>query len=302
LSLLTIFSAPKPFADPRIAMIQANAIASWVRLEDVEVFLMGDDQGIAEAAKRLGVVNLPRVSRNRNGTPLISSMVQLARENGHGALFCIINADMIVMPDLVDAGRQVMTMEREFLLLGRRWDLDIDSPIGFDMGWEDDLRAAVQQRGILHRPAGSDFFIFPRECYRELPDFAVGRAGWDNWMIYKARRSKWPVIDATPSITMIHQNHDYGHLPGGEPHYTVPESNENIRLAGGDAPIRYTVVDATHCLKQGRLSRPTLSYLRFMRGMELFLRAVFFFLPANMIEELSRPKRWKKRFLKILGK
>jgi hypothetical protein len=100
---------------------------------------------------------------------------------------------------------------------------------------------------------------------------------------------------------VIHQNHDYGHLPGGEPHYTVPESNENIRLAGGEAPIRYTVVDATHCLKQGRLSRPGPSYRRFMRGVELLLRAVFFFLPANMIEEVSRPKRWKKRFLKILG-
>jgi hypothetical protein len=45
-----------------------------------------------------------------------------------------------------------------------------------------------------------------------------------------------------------------------------------------------------------------MSYLRFMRGVELFLRRVFFFLPEKMIEDVARPKRWKKRILKIFGK
>jgi hypothetical protein len=35
--------------------------------------------------------------------------------------------------------------------------------------------------------------------------------------------------------------------------------------------------------------------LRFMRKVELFLRAIFFFLPENMIENIARPKRWQKR-------
>jgi hypothetical protein len=38
-----------------------------------------------------------------------------------------------------------------------------------------------------------------------------------------------------------------------------------------------------------------------MRGVELFLRAVFFFLPEDMIENIARPKRWKKRIKKIFG-
>jgi hypothetical protein len=36
-----------------------------------------------------------------------------------------------------------------------------------------------------------------------------------------------------------------------------------------------------------------------MRGLELLLRRIFFFLPADMIEEVARPKRWKKRFQKL---
>jgi hypothetical protein len=38
-----------------------------------------------------------------------------------------------------------------------------------------------------------------------------------------------------------------------------------------------------------------------MRGLELFLRAVFFFLPADMLENVARPKRWKKKIQKIFG-
>jgi hypothetical protein len=38
---------------------------------------------------------------------------------------------------------------------------------------------------------------------------------------------------------------------------------------------------------------------RFTRKLELFLRAVFFFLPEDMLENIARPKRWKKRIRKL---
>ena len=284
-------------------MIQRNAVKSWTLLPDVEVILLGNEAGLAEAAQELGVEHIPEVELNANGTPLISSMFQLARENSHSDLLCIINADMILMPDFLEAARSSLLQRDSFVLLSQRWDLDVTQPIEFTEGWQNRLSSTVHRRGSLHRPAGSDFFLFPRSCYINLPDFTIGRAGWDNWMIYKARREKWTVIDCTPSVMIIHQNHDYSHLPGGKPHYEHPDTNENIRLAGGEANIRYTILDATHQLAPGgKLVRPKLSYLRFMRGVELFLRQVFFFLPEKMIENVARPKRWKKRILKIFGK
>jgi hypothetical protein len=284
-------------------MIQRNAVKSWTLLPDVEVILLGNEAGLAEAAQELGVEHIPEVELNANGTPLISSMFQLARENSHSDLLCIINADMLLMPDFLEAARSSRLQRDSFVLLSQRWDLDITQPIEFTEGWQNRLSSTVHRRGSLHRPAGSDFFLFPRSCYIDLPDFTIGRAGWDNWMIYKARREKWTVIDCTPSVMIIHQNHDYSHLPGGKPHYEHPDTNENIRLAGGEANIRYTILDATHQLAPGgKLVRPKLSYLRFMRGVELFLRQVFFFLPEKMIENVARPKRWKKRILKIFGK
>src|SRR6266487_1440967 len=298
--LITLFSAPKPFTNAHIAMIQRNAIKSWTLLPDVEVMLLGEEAGLAEAAYELGVKHLSNVVRNESGTPLISSMFQLARENSTSDLLCIINADMILMPDFVEVARRSRLQRDEFVLLSQRWDLDITQPIDFTQGWQNRLQSTVHVQGQLHRPAGSDFFLFPKFCYTDVPDFTIGRAGWDNWMIYKARKEKLSVIDCTPSVMVIHQNHDYSHLPGGKPHYEHPDTNENIRLAGGQANIRYTILDSTHQLTaDGKLVRPRMSYLRFMRGVELFLRKIFFFLPETMIENVVRPKRWKKRIQKL---
>jgi hypothetical protein len=206
---------------------------------------------------------------------------------------------MILMADFVEAARRSLSMRDEFVLLSQRWDLDITQSLDFAEGWQDRLSSIVQHQGSLHRPAGSDFFLFPKACYLNIPDFTIGRAGWDNWMIYKARRMGWAVIDCTPSIMLVHQNHDYSHLPNAKSHHTHPETRENIRLAGGLANIRYTILDATHQLADGKLIRPRLTSARFTRKLELFLRAIFFFLPENVIENIARPKRWKKRFQKL---
>jgi len=305
--LITLFSAPKPFTNPYIATIQRNAIRSWTLLPDVEIILLGEEIGLAKNARDLGVKHIPNVKCNDNGTPLISSMFQIARDasqHSHSDLLCIINADMILMPDFLEAAMESRSLllrrrQQKFVLLSQRWDLDITQPIEFTEGWQNRLRSTVHHQGQLHRPAGSDFFLFPLSSYFDIPNFTIGRAGWDNWMIYKARKEKWVVIDCTPSVMIVHQNHDYSHLPGGKPHYEHPDTNENIRLAGGEANIRYTILDATRQLVDGKLIRPKMSYLRFMRGVELFLRKIFFFLPENMIENVARPKRWKKRIQKL---
>jgi hypothetical protein len=302
MTLLTFFSAPKPFTNPHIAMIQRNAIKSWTLLEDVEVILLGDESGIAEVAKEFSAKHFPNVKVNESGVPLISSMFEIARGNSNSDLLCIINADMILMDDFIEAVRRSRLQRDKFVLLSQRWDYDISSPIDFVEGWQLKLRKNVKEQNQLHRPAGSDFFLFPKSCYQDIPNFTIGRAGWDNWMIYKARKENWAVIDCTPSVMIVHQNHDYSHLPNAKPHYDHPDTNVNIQLAGGQANIRYTILDATHQLSDGKLMRPKMTSLRFTRNVELILRRIFFFLPETMIENIARPKRWKKRIQKIVNR
>jgi hypothetical protein len=213
----------------------------------------------------------------------------------------VVNTDMILMDDFLQAALRARELMSDFVLLARRWDLALDRAVEFHPGWQEELRGEVRRSGKLHRPTGSDLFLFPRACYQKTPAFAVGRAGWDNWMIFEARRLGWPVIDATESTMLVHQNHDYSHLPGGAPHYRMPESQENMRIAGGAAAIRYTVLDATHWLRDGELVRPTFLWGRLARGIELILRRIFFFLPSHMIEDIARPRRWKRKLTRLLG-
>jgi len=138
--------------------------------------------------------------------------------------------------------------------------------------WESLLLGATSRsgdstRGALHLPAGSDYFAFPRALFGEMPDFAVGRAGWDNWMIYHARQQGYAVVDGTPSIIAIHQDHDYSHLPDGKTHYELPESRQNEALAGGAANL-YMVLDSDKQLVNGKVRRPRLSWMRTLRYIE----------------------------------
>ncbi len=266
--LITIFSAPKPFTNPHIANIQRNAITSWTKLPDVDVILLGDEPGLADAAHDLGVTHIQNVPHSPSGAPRMDAMFALARQHGASQLLCIINADIILFPDFVETAKQAAAQCEKFVLMGQRWDFDVPQPLDFSGEWVNQLRSTVHRQGQIHRPAGSDYFLFPAVCYTDIPAFTIGRSGWDNWMIYKARKEGWPVVDATPSVMIVHQNHDYSHLPGGKPHYNHPETDENVRLAGGRAVTRFTLLDANYRIENGKILPQVMNRARLWRRIE----------------------------------
>jgi hypothetical protein len=285
MAYLTVFSAPKPFTDPHIATIQRNAIESWLHLgPEVEVFLVGEEAGTAEVAAGSGVTLLADVKRSESGTPLVSSIFELARQASDSPFLAYVNGDILLLPDILAATRQIAKSMSDkagrqngsgsedracppFLLIGQRWDLDVTDALDFSPDWDLRLQQQVRSNGQLHAPAGSDYFVFPRRAFAEMPDFAIGRAGWDNWMIFHALQQGWPVIDGTPSLMVIHQSHDYSHLPGGLPHYNHEESQHNMQIGGGLKHM-YMVLDADKQLIDGRIMQPRFTWLRFIRSIE----------------------------------
>src|SRR6476620_4347368 len=107
MSLITFFSATKPFTNPHIATIQRNAIASWTKLPDVDVILLGDEPGLEDAARDLGVKHIREIPRSPSGAPMMDAMFSLARQHGTGQLLCIINADIVLFPDFVETARHI---------------------------------------------------------------------------------------------------------------------------------------------------------------------------------------------------
>ena len=259
--MLTIFAVPKPF-QPQFKTIQTNAIKSWLRLRPAcEIILLGNEAGTAEIASELGIRHLPEVDCNEYGTPLINSIFSIAQNTASHRIMCYVNADIILMSDLLPAVQRVH--KERFMVVGQRWDIELNEAVNFDDAqWESRLRAHLAESGKLHPASGSDYFIFPRGLYTDIPSFALGRPAWDNWMIYRARSLGIPLIDATKSITAVHQNHDYSHVQLGKAGaFEGAEAQRNQNLLGG---WEYSLCPrhATHMLTPRGLKRAlTLKHL-----------------------------------------
>lgn len=275
--MLTIFSAPKPF-EGQIGQIQRNAIQSWLALDSqVQVIVIGDEKGAREVSHDLKVEHVPDVERNEYGTPVLSSIFSAAERRAEFERMCYVNADILLTPDILTGVEMVTDIFDRFLIVGQRWDLEVDGQFDPELLRGESLKRWLAAEAELHSPSGSDYFVYRRGMYAtEMPHFALGRSGWDNWMIYHARSRGIPVIDASRSITVIHQNHDYGHLPGGQSHYRLPESHRNVELGGGQETI-FTLRDATHRLLEGEIS----AVGPFERGLARSLEAAIYARMAN---------------------
>lgn len=235
LDMVSLFAIPKPF-EGHVGTIQMNAVRSWVAFRPhCEVILLGDERGTAEVAARFGLRHFPDVSRNEHGTPLLNSVFAQAERYAAHDILCYVNADIILMDDLLTAVARLAREQWPALIIGRRWDLNLEEEWEFDRpASAERLRTLVRTCGRPHACYAMDYFVFPRGLWQDIPPFAIGRTLWDNWLVWRAWTSRMPIIDASEAITAIHQNHNYSHLPGGEVAvWQGSEAQRNLQLLGG---------------------------------------------------------------------
>ena len=248
--LLTLFTIPKPF-DGHIGIIQHNALASWRRaLPGADVLLFGAEHGVDEAARVYRARHVPDIPCNNFGTPRLDAVFRLAHQLARGPLLAYVNTDILLLPCFERAVKRVGFAR--FLLGGRRWDLNVSGPLDHAVAdWDGALRRRAREEGALHPPAGSDYFVFTRDSgFDSLPPFVVGRPVWDNWLIHRALTLGLPVLDASAVVTVIHQNHDYGHVAQRRGHaWEGPEADANRALAGLGRNVP-TLANATHVLTE----------------------------------------------------
>lgn len=254
--MLTIFACPKPFSDPHINIIQRNAIKSWTLLNPKpEIILIGNEKGVAEICKELDLLHIPEVERNEYGTPYINSIFKKAERNAKNDIMCYVNCDIILMSDFMSAIMTVVNKfnDSKFLIVGKRWDVDIKKELNFQDDWENQIKAYVKKNGKLHSHTGIDFFVFNKGQYSDIISFLIGRPMWDNWLIFESVRKKIPVIDISYVAVVIHQNHDYSHQKWSDP-YKNPETEYNLKLAGGYKNA-FTILDAQYKLTNKGVTR-----------------------------------------------
>ena len=270
--MITFFTAPKAM-EGDAARLQRNAIGSWRQLAGVQVVLVGDDAGVQELAAELGADHVAGVAANEHGTPRLDSTFAAARSVARHRLLCFANADIVMREDLLSAARTLGDRFPSFLAVGESWDAPLEEALDFAAAWEGVVAEALS--GARRRGAGAlDFFLFTDDLFRELPPFAIGRIGFDNWLVWRAHDEGAAVVDVTGAVRPLHQRHGYGHLRGGRDatRHESPEGRRNLELAGAAGGQVFTRYDATHLLTRRGVRR---NLLRPFRLKERARKAVY---------------------------
>lgn len=262
--MITFFSIPKPFKG-HIAIIQENAIKSWLQLgSNCEIILYGNEEGVKEICEKYNIIHVGEVEVTIYGTPILNYIFKNVQEIASNETICYINSDIILLSDVITTINRIPY--RKFLLVGKRFDIDQQNIIDFENpDWEKYLRDYVIANHMpLH--GGIDYFIFPRGLFLGIPPFAVGRGGWDTWMIYNSRRLEVPTIDVTNTIMAIHQNHSYDHVPlqRGQT-YLGPETDNNFKLSGNRYIYLWNLEDVDWILTSEDLIRKDPSLREYYR-------------------------------------
>lgn len=262
--MITIFSIPRPFKGI-FNDLQRNAIKSWVVLKpSCQIILFEDEEGTTKkVAEEFGLGYISDAERNEFGSLLLDSVYSKALEKSENEILAQVTSDIILKEDFI---KSIKKVEKEFegrifYMAGRRWDVDMKEKIDFqNEKWEEDIDKSVKDRGELHGLAGMDYRVFPKNSQLDVIPLIVGRPGDDSWLVYRAKSKGIPVIDATPAVKAIHQNHGQ---PFKKQNYFMTETKRNIKLAGGYINMM-TLREADWILTENGFKRPSFPRIIFL--------------------------------------
>jgi hypothetical protein len=295
--LISFLASPKGFSG-NVGRIQRVAIASWLSAVPAgEVVLFGDAEGAEQAARETGAIHVRDIECTESGVPYFGAIAEWARRNARFDFEAYLNCDIALLPEFhAGAGRFA---GRQALVVGQRINLHEGERIpegGPTLAW----LGAVAARGkaTLHPPAGSDYFIFPRGLWENLPPLVIGRAGYDNALIAFCLARGVPVVDATRLIAAIHQHHDYSHVGGGvDEVFAGEDARRNVEALGFRFVV--SVADATF-ESSAAGERRSFSRGAFLRWLQVFF-SLRFGCPvaagaaARVVRRLTGDLGWRSR-------
>ena len=166
--------------------------------------------------------------------PIIRHMWLDVIEKYQGVFYAYANGDVLFDESLIltlQMLRDTNIIQKDPFIIGRRTNYHLNPK-------EDTLQNLKDIRTIMSKPSAElfikdaeDYFITTRNGFpwKEIPDFVIGRVGWDNWLVTYALSHYHYVIDATNTITCLHQSSLDGNYAGFTHSYLL---DLNRQLAG----------------------------------------------------------------------
>jgi hypothetical protein len=198
--------------------IQMNTVHNWQRFRPEMqpiAFTEGnpDSDDVLRAAADNGWILLPVPATNEYGTPFLKEMVVKMvnlTTTANSLFYGFANGD-ILFDDSLPATLHAVAASMHhlppspILITGRRTNFDFTSNRSIairDLFFVEEMR----KRGVLFEKDAEDYFFFTRDFpWRFLRRLVIGRPAIDNYIVAAAQMLNVTVIEATKTLTAVHQ-------------------------------------------------------------------------------------------------
>lgn len=247
---ITIFSTTRPFAGA-IGCVQAEALRSWLLLEGVESVLVFAEPGPLPGEARDPRVHVAEIgARSKGGRPLVDELFARASRASPTDLLVYANADIVLAGGLAAAMERLQSVFVNFLAVAERTDVEVAFLGGVPSALSPLTLSGRRRR---HGPTGIDVFGFSRHSHLPLRPFAIGRPGWDNYLVFASLLKGWPVVDVTSQCSVLHMECSRRD-PRGWPAFAGDIDYERNWALAGDGACQLDLRDCSHAFtRDGRL-------------------------------------------------
>lgn len=231
---IIFFSLPRKF-EGIFDIIQTNAITSRTQfIPTKNIVLFGDDQWTKEICEDLWITHHIPLQYNFDKVPYFSYLLQEMCMLYPDKIICYINSDIIITSNFIEFIENTEIPFENFMISWHRRNIEVKEFIDFSKKSRETVLHKKCETSGKKANTWDDFFIFPSFIFKDIPILPyIMRPFFDNFMIYICLRNKIPLIDATNSITTVHQKHDYNYYQEAQKSpLTRKESLYNLNLIG----------------------------------------------------------------------
>lgn len=201
--------------------IQLNTLRNWAKfLPGMQPILFTDlpSPYYERPAREDGWLVHDVPASNKQGTPFLHDMVRVlvgsdTPPSPHNATFYGFANGDILFDDSLPATLQAVAAhfshlptDRPVMVTGRRTNVKYAVNSSYEPLMDFFVIRELKRKGRLFRSDAEDYFFFtPDFPWSALKPVVVGRPGIDNYLVAMAKRLNVTVIDATGTLTAVHQ-------------------------------------------------------------------------------------------------
>lgn len=218
--------------------IQNNTLHNWASLRPAVLPVLftapNDTREWQEMSSGLGWI-VESAPRTRSGVPILKDMFKFVSRKHPSPFLGFANADNLFGTSLIHTLSELNSLspihKRVSLITGRRRNVPENLLEGYTPQYVEILASNLS----LYSKRAQDYFITSHRagfCWGGVPDFVVGRIGYDNWLMVRAQQWNVTLVDASDTITVLHQVGKDGVMSGFREN-RGSSRNINYRLAPG---------------------------------------------------------------------